>query len=177
MSGLVIDVRRAQPSDAESLADAYAASWREAYGGIIPAVHLQRMIVRRGPRWWQDAARRRRNILVLDAGAKVSGYASFGPMRMISRTRGAMDRSGDAGEIQELYLVPEYQGIGLGGRLFTAACAALRRQSYKRVIVRSLAENERALRFYEGRGGRQAGQSEETIGGKTMAILIYEWQL
>ena len=173
MSGLVIDVRRAQPSDAESLSDAYAASWQEAYCGIIPAVHLQRMIARRGPGWWQDAARRRRNILVLDAGAKVSGYATFGPARMDVR----MDGRGDTGEIQELYLVPEYQGIGLGGRLFKAACAALRRQNYKRVVVRSLAENDRALRFYEERGGKPVGRFEETIGGKTMPILVYEWRL
>ena len=177
MSGLVIDVRRAQPSDGESLADAFAASWQEAYRGIIPAVHLERMVARRGPGWWQDAARRRRNILVLDAGAKVSGYATFGPMRMIARMSGRAGGRADTGEIQELYLVPEYQGIGLGGRLFKAACAALRRQNYKRVIVRSLEENERALNFYEGYGGRRLARVEETVGGKTMGLVVYEWNL
>jgi ribosomal protein S18 acetylase RimI-like enzyme len=173
MSGLVIDIRRAQPSDAQSLSDAYAASWEEAYCGIIPAVQLKRMIARRGARWWQDAARRRRNILVLGAGDNISGYATFGPARMDAR----MDGSADAGEIQELYLAPEYQGIGLGVRLFEAACAALRRQDYKRVIARSLEENDRALRFYERRGGKAVGRIEETIGGKTMPQIIYEWAL
>jgi ribosomal protein S18 acetylase RimI-like enzyme len=169
MSGLVIDIRRAQPSDAESLSDAYAASWQEAYCGIIPAVQLKRMIARRGADWWHDAARRRRNILVLDAGAKVSGYATFGPARMDGRP--------DAGEIQELYLVPEYQGIGLGGRLFKAACSALRRQKYKRALIRSLEENDRAVRFYEERGGKRIGRIEEKVGGKMMPMLIYEWTL
>jgi GNAT superfamily N-acetyltransferase len=173
MSGLVIDIRRAQPSDAESLADAYAASWTEAYCGIIPAVQLKRMIARRGPTWWYDAAQRRRNILVLDAGAKISGYATFGPARMDTR----MDGRADAGEIQELYLVPEYQGIGLGGRLFKAACAALRRQSYKRALIRTLEENDRAIRFYEERGGKLIGRIEEKIGGKAMQLLVYEWKL
>lgn len=142
MSGLVIDIRRAQPSYAQSLSDAYAASWQEAYCGIIPAVQLKRMIARRGAR--------------MDA---------------------RMDGSADAGEIQELYLAPEYQGIGLGVRLFEAACAALRRQDYKRVIARSLEENDRALRFYERRGGKAVGRIEETIGGKTMPQVIYEWAL
>jgi len=173
MSGLVIDIRRAQPSDAESLSDAYEASWQEAYCGIIPAVQLKRMIARRGAAWWHDAARRRRNILVLDAGAKISGYATFGPARMDART----DGRADAGEIQELYLVPEYQGIGLGGRLFKATCSALRRQKYKRALIRSLEENDRAVRFYEERGGKRIGQIEEKIGGKMMPLLIYEWTL
>ena len=177
MSGLVIDVRRAQPSDGESLADAFAASWHEAYRGILPAVHLQQMVARRGPGWWQDAARRRRNILVLDADAKISGYTTFGPMRMIARFPGMRSGRADTGEIQELYLVPEYQGIGLGGRLFKAACSALRRQSYKRVVVRSLEENERAMQFYENRGGRPMARVEETIGGKTMGMVVYEWAL
>jgi GNAT superfamily N-acetyltransferase len=173
MSGLVIDIRRAQPSDAESLSDAYAASWQEAYSGIIPAVQLKRMIARRGAAWWFDAAQRRRNILVLDAGAKISGYATFGPARMDTR----MDGRTDAGEIQELYLVPEYQGIGLGGRLFKAACSALRRQSYKRALIRSLEENDRAVRFYEERGGKLVGKIEEEIGGQAMPMLVYEWTL
>ena len=73
--------------------------------------------------------------------------------------------------------MPEYQGIGLGGRLFKAACSALRRQSYKRVIVRSLEENERALHFYENRGGKPIARIEETIGGKTMGMVVYEWAL
>ncbi len=173
MSGLVIDIRRAQPADAESLAGTYAASWQEAYGGIIPAVHLQRMIARRGAPWWFDAAKRRRNILVLGAGDKISGYATFGPARMDVRKDGRPD----AGEVQELYLAPEYQGLGLGSRLFKAACAALRRQKYNHVLVRVLEENARATGFYQGHGGRQVARIEEMIGGKKMPMLIFEWAL
>jgi hypothetical protein len=59
MTSLVIDVRPARASDAEQLADAHAAAWREAYAGIIPALTLERMIVRRSAPWWRAVLSRR----------------------------------------------------------------------------------------------------------------------
>lgn len=177
MSGLVIDIRRAQPADAESLADAFEASWQEAYRGILPAVHLQRMVSRRSAPWWHDAASRRRNILVLGAGEKISGYTTFGPARMdMGATAGPRGRA-DAGEVQELYLVPEYQGLGLGSKLFRAACTALRRQKYSQLMVRVLEDNDRAVGFYLGHGGKLVRRIEETVGGRTMPLLVFEWPL
>ena len=38
VTSLVIDVRPARIADAPGLADVYAAAWREAYAGIIPAL-------------------------------------------------------------------------------------------------------------------------------------------
>src|SRR5258708_2723084 len=79
MPSLVIDVRPARPADAVELAEVYAAAWREAYSGIIPALTLERMIVRRNAGWWREMVGRR-SILVLDVGGVVAGYSSFAPM-------------------------------------------------------------------------------------------------
>ena len=167
MTSLVIDVRPARGQDAPDLADVYAAAWREAYSGIIPAITLERMIVRRSAPWWRDTMRRR-TILVLEVGGAVAGYATLAPAPGRAKP--------GAAEIQELYLAPEYQGIGLGLRLFAAALKAIRAKGYTRVLVRALAENDRANAFYARHGGRLAAKSDETLGGKALPCLWWEFK-
>jgi ribosomal protein S18 acetylase RimI-like enzyme len=167
MTSLVIDVRPARPADAPGLVDVYAAAWREAYAGIIPAITLQRMIARRGAGWWREVMQKRA-LLVLEVGGAVAGYASFAP---------AAGRSHPgAAEIQELYLAPEYQGIGLGVRLFQAALKRIRSRGYVRVLVRALADNDRANCFYVRHGGRLVARTEETLGGRALPCLWYEFR-
>jgi ribosomal protein S18 acetylase RimI-like enzyme len=167
MTSLVIDVRPARASDAAELAEVYAEAWSEAYSGIIPALTLQRMIVRRSAVWWREVVSRR-PILVLDVNGAVAGYASF------AAAPGRAPR--DAAEIQELYLKPEYQGIGLGARLFSTALKRIRGRGYARVLVRALAENERANGFYVRRGGRLIARTNENLGGRSLPCLWYEFR-
>ena len=167
MPALVIDVRPARPADAVQLADAYAVAWREAYSGIIPALTLERMIIRRSGPWWRDAVARR-PVLILDVGGTVAGYASFAP----GNSRGHPN----AAEIQELYLRPEYQGIGLGAKLFSAALKRIRVRGYSRVLVRALADNDRANGFYSRQGGRVVARTDETLGGRTLPCIWYEFR-
>ncbi len=54
---------------------------------------------------------------MLDVGDGIAGYASYGRNRAASLPY--------RGEIFELYLAPEYQGLGFGRRLFSAAQRAL----------------------------------------------------
>jgi ribosomal protein S18 acetylase RimI-like enzyme len=166
MSSLVIDVRPARPADAGQLADVYAAAWREAYSGIIPALTLERMIVRRSAGWWRDMVGRR-SILVLDVGGVVAGYSSFAPMH---------GRATGAAEVQELYLRPEYQGIGLGTRLFSAVLKRVRSRGYPRVLLRALTENDRAKSFYVRQGGRIIARTEESLGGRSLPCVWYEFR-
>jgi GNAT superfamily N-acetyltransferase len=167
MTSLVIDVRPARTADASQLAEVYASSWREAYSGIIPAITLERMIVRRGGAWWRDILSRRA-VLVLDVDGTVAGYASFAP----ARGRG----QASAAELQELYLRPEYQGIGLGVKLFAATLKRIKGRGYARVVVRALAENERANGFYQRYGGRLVARTDESLGGRALPCLWYEFR-
>jgi len=166
MTSLVIDVRSARASDAAQLADVHEQAWREAYAGIIPALTLQRMIIRRSAPWWRDALARR-PVLVLDVGGIVAGYASFAP---------GNSRGRPAAEIQELYLRPEYQGLGLGLRLFQAVLRRVKARGYSRVLVRALADNERASGFYARRGGKIVARTDETLGGRTLPCIWYEFR-
>lgn len=166
MSELVISIRRAKPADASGLAAVHDAAWREAYSGIIPGLALERMIMKRGPRWWRLAtAARGRPLVVLDLARRVGGYASYGP----SRTLGLPQR----GEVDEIYLDPVFQGIGLGRRLFRAVRRDLAGQGFKTTVVWALVDNERACRFYEKLGGRPVARGETRFGGVPLARIAY----
>jgi ribosomal protein S18 acetylase RimI-like enzyme len=84
------------------------------------------------------------------------------------------DRSLPAdGEIDELYLAPEYQGVGYGRRLFNAVRNDLRDREMGRIVVWALADNERACGFYEGLGGRSVARIDERIGGVPLSKVAY----
>lgn len=160
MTAITISVRRARPEDASDLSEVFDTTWREAYQGILPPIALERMINRRGPKWWLSTVGRGRPLVVLDVGDKVVGYVSYGRCR---------DRSLPAdGEIDELYLAPEYQGLGFGKRLFKAVRNDLEDRGAKRVAVWSLSDNERACDFYRGRGGRLIAEATERFGGASL---------
>jgi ribosomal protein S18 acetylase RimI-like enzyme len=165
MSDLLVSIRHAKPGDAPALSKVFDAAWREAYLGIIPGVTLEKMFARRGERWWRSTVTRGRPLVVLDLGQGPVGYASYGRCR---------DRSLPAdGEIDELYLLPEYQGLGFGRRLFKAVRNDLKHHDMKKVVVWALADNERARAFYEGMGGRSVAHVEERIGGTPLAKVAY----
>ncbi|MGO8344973.1 GNAT family N-acetyltransferase, partial [Rhizobium ruizarguesonis] len=70
-------------------------------------------IERRGESWGRKATRGPATLLVLDVAGTVAGDATLG----LNRARALPQE----GEIYELYLRPEYQGIGLGRMLFGEA--------------------------------------------------------
>ena len=165
MKELVISIRRARTEDAAALSGVFDSAWREAYQGIIPGVALDRMMARRGPRWWLSTIGRGRPLVVLDVAETVAGYASYGRCR---------DRSLPAeGEIDELYLSPDYQGIGFGTRLFKCVRNDMMDRGIKRIAVWSLTENERARAFYERLGGKVVAETTDRVAGSTLTKVAY----
>jgi ribosomal protein S18 acetylase RimI-like enzyme len=168
MSDLLVSIRRARTEDATGLSRVFDSAWRGAYQGIIPGIALERMLVRRGPPWWRSTIARGRPLVVLDIGQGIAGYVSYGRSR---------NRSLPAeGEIDELYLAPEYQGLGFGRRLFRAVRNDLRDREMHRVVVWALADNLRACRFYERLGGRIIARVDERVGGVPLAKVAYLFQ-
>jgi len=125
------------------------------------------MINRRGSAWWANAIRRAATVLVVEIGGKVAGYATVGRNR-------ARDLP-QQGEIYELYLRPEYQGVGLGSRLFAAAREKLAAHGLKGMVVWALEDNANALAFYEGAGGRDVAEGVEVFDQKALRKVAFVW--
>ena len=160
MKTLSIDVRRAEPQDARAISETHRESWLQAYGGIIPHKPLIQMVQRRDETWWRKATRGPATLLVLDVAGVVAGYATLG----LNRAR-ALPQDG---EIYEIYLRPEYQGLGLGRLLFGESRRLLKSLGCEGFVVWCLEDSELAERFFHSAGGVDIAEGVESFGDKDL---------
>ena len=162
-----IATRWSAAADDAGLACVHRDAWRYAYAGIIPGLTLERMIARRGPAWWSRMHARGFRALVLDCDGTLAGYATLG--------RSRVPTGGGTGEIYELYVRPEYQGCGLGRRLFGESRRTLAAHGLPRLSVWALSDNEIACRFYRAMGGAEAAHAEDRFCGVPLAKTGFAW--
>ena len=167
MNTVLIEIRRARTTDAKSVAEAHDEAWRTAYRGVIPGPELEKLIARRGSGWWEGAIRKGSRISLLAFGDTIAGYTNYGRNR-------ARSLQFD-GEIYELYLRPEFQGLGFGRRLFTAARRDLAQSGMKSLVIWALSDNEPAVAFYQALGGRMVARSSEKFGPKSLDKVAFAW--
>ena len=167
MSTVLIEIRRAKASDAAAVADTHDEAWRGAYQGVIPGLELEKLVTRRGADWWDSAIRKGSRISILAFGDKVAGYANYGRNRARSLFYD--------GEIYEIYLRPEYQGLGFGRRLFTSARRDLAQSGLKSLVIWALSDNDPAVEFYKALGGKAVARSSERFGEKSLDKVAFAW--
>lgn len=168
MKTLSIDVRRAEPHDARAISEAHRLSWEQAYSGLIPHKPLTNMLERRGEGWWRKATRGSATMLVVEVAGVVAGYATLG----LSRARGLPHD----GEIYEIYLRPEYQGIGLGSILFIEARRLLTSLGCNGIVVWCLEDSDLARRFFRSHGGKDVAEGMEDFAGKQLRKIGFVWK-
>ena len=169
MRTTLIEVRPAKAADAAAIASTHDEAWRSAYQGIIPGRELGKLINRRGPQWWDSAIRKGSRVSVLMFDDTLAGYANYGHNRAKSLARHF------EGEIYELYLRPEYQGLGFGRRLFAAARRDLAQSGLRGMVVWALSDNDPATEFYRALGGRMVARSSERFGTKLLDKIAFAW--
>src|SRR6201989_367762 len=165
MSTTLIEVRPAKAADAAAVAFTHDEAWRAAYQGIIPGAELEKLINRRGPHWWDSAVRKGSRVSGLVFGDKVAGYANYG--------RNRARRLHFEGEIYELYLRPEVQGLGFRRRLFTSGQRYLVQGGEKSLVVWAWSDNEPPTEFYRALGGRIVSRPSEKFGPKSLDKVAF----
>lgn len=169
-------IRRAGREDAATLARLRIETWQASYAGILPDAALIGM--RLDP---ETAAWRRRLAappratatlvadLALDALGVVFEPVAFGACGPARHATPLCD-----GEVTDLYVVPDWQGQGIGRRLMGALFRELYDRGHSDAVIWVLEKNP-ARFFYEHMGGRFAVQRQDTIGGQTCGIVGYVW--
>lgn len=168
MKTLSIDVRPAEPQDARGISEAHRLSWQYAYAGLIPHKPLTQMIERRGEAWWRKATRGPATVMVAEVAGTIAGYATMG----LNRARALPQE----GEVYEIYLRPEYQGIGLGYVLFGEARRLLKSLGCNGLAVWCLEDSEHARQFFESNGGIDAVEGMEDFGDVKLKKLGFIWE-
>ena len=167
-----IQTRAAVPEDAASMARVHVDSWRSTYAGIIPAEYLAGLSYRNRESLWKElltADRPGMSYFVAETeGGNIVGFAGAGPEREDDRVY----RS----EVYAIYILEEYQRVGLGRRLFSSVTQRLLADGFNSMLLWVLEDNRPACRFYESLGGEQVSRKTITIGGVDLVEVSYGWR-
>jgi GNAT superfamily N-acetyltransferase len=167
MTTLSIELRRAMPGDAHAVSDVHRQSWTHAYSGLIPHRPLNAMLERRNEEWWRKASNGPSTLLVLDIGGKIAGYTTIGANRAPALKQD--------GEIYELYLMPQFQGTGLGSYMFREARSILNSLGMKGLAAWCLEDSEHAVTFFRATGGMDVAEGMEDFGHASLKKLGFIW--
>ncbi|MBD5161832.1 MAG: GNAT family N-acetyltransferase [Oscillibacter sp.] len=150
------------PQDREGRAIVHYQSWQETYPGLMPESVLAGHTLEQCRKTANDRrfSNSTNTFVALDRedGDRVVG---FGTLSYHARDFVSVP---EAGEIVALYVLREYQGLGLGRMLMERCLAGLPRP---RAALFVLDGNEKAIGFYEHMGFRLTGHAlnYETAGG------------
>lgn len=152
------------PKDREGRAFVHYTAWRETYAGLMPEAILAAHTLE----CCREAARRGNSsntFVALDRenDDRVVGFATLSHFARKSVS------VPEAGEIAALYVLREYQGLGLGRQLLEHCLAWLPRP---RVALFVLEGSEKAVGFYEHMGFRPTGHkiTDKQEGGTLVEI-------
>ena len=167
----MIRLRPAKPSDARAIARIHVETWRTTYPGILPDRALIDMNIDGKARSWRNMLEQPDTAgSVLVAEAKDDGVT----VGFASACRNRHEVLPFAGEVQTLYVLPDWQDQGVGRLLLEGCFGVLRKHGLASAMVWVLADNP-ARFFYERMGGRRAGERDETLWGATLHEIAYGW--
>lgn len=165
-----MNVRIATLSDARAIAEVHVSSWQDAYRGLLPEAYLARLTVeKREAAWQKSIAAGTPELWVAEEQGAILGWVAFGS----SRDQGA---SSTTGEIEAIYVLSQRWRKGVGQTLWLTARRRLIERGFSRATLWVLAENERAIRFYEKLGfapSNCANKASERD-GKQLTEVRYE---
>ncbi len=164
-------IRQAILSDAESIARVRVDTWRSVYKGIVSAELLDRLSVDR------DAARWREN---LSSPQPVFVYVAEVENQVVGFATGGAERSSDpdyGGEVYAIYILPQFQGQGIGRALIDAGRLWLLGRGFTNMLIWVLKDNLAARAFYVAQGGQEVREKPVEIGPQTLPEIGYGFTL
>lgn len=162
-------IRRAKSDDAQGIAEVHVDSWRSTYQGIIPDDFLDNLSVEQRTELWKINIAKEENYVVVaeNNAGQIIGFADAW-----KRDSNAVENVSD---LTSIYLLENYQGKGIGKRLFQAQFAHFKKMGYEKIFVEVLEENKTRF-FYEYYGAKLVQTVQIKIGGKILNELIYVWE-
>jgi ribosomal protein S18 acetylase RimI-like enzyme len=163
-------IRDAQMDDIAAIAEVHCRTWKETYKGIVHDKYLHKL----KPKYDQVRSRmenvdRRFFVMVPPPsdGNAIGGFIEAGKSRNLELA--------DA-QIHSIYILPRYQGQGVGKDLMEKAWELFRERIYGTAFVSVLSANGPAVQFYLRMGGQLKGHDCVIIEGITYLTDTYFWQ-
>ncbi|MGY0691880.1 N-acetyltransferase family protein [Virgibacillus sp. FSP13] len=160
-------IRKAISNDAKSVAKVQVDSWKTTYTKIIPDEYLNQMTYESREQNWKDIISKQSVFVVETNEGEIVGFSN-----------GGKERTGKyptyKGELYAIYILEEYQRIGLGKLLLEPIIEDLKQHGVFSMTVSVLAENSSRL-FYESLGAKRIDTIEVEVLGKKLKEIVYGW--
>jgi GNAT superfamily N-acetyltransferase len=163
-------IREATEMDALDVAMIHARSWRSAYRGLLSDQYLEHDVDADRIKLWQqrftELTREDFNVFIAEDAGRAVGFACV-----------FLEKSSLTALLDNLHVVPEKQGCGIGRRLMaTAAEWVAEREPDAPLYLWVFEKNVAARRFYRKLGAIEAGIEEhEAPDGFRLPAVRCEW--
>lgn len=169
----MMQIRHAVPEDARAVAEIHVDAWRAAYADILPeAFQASWTVTSRQAFWDRFLAEKQGDLQVAVEGDRVVGWISTGPCRDEGLAR-------DDAEIWAFYVSASVWSKGVGRQLWVSARNRLIEQGHRQCHLWVLAQNARAIRFYQAVGFNRDEFTAKTfqLGGSMVDEIRYSCRL
>lgn len=153
-------IRNAHINDAIGKGYVHYTSWHETYRGIINDKYLETVTLEK----CIDLAKNHpENTIIAIVDNKIVGFAYYVPARD--------EDLSNAGEVMAIYLLKEYQGLGIGKMLMNTCLEKLSKNKYDKFLVWVLKDNKKAINFYSKCGFEACGVEKEIVLGEPIVEI------
>ena len=164
-----VAIRDATAADVADVARVHVASWRGSFVGLAPPEFLDNM-----------SEERRRNVLgkrlsepsyrLMVAEKLGSGVVGF-----IDFSRPDFENYGYEARVYSFYLLPEYQRLGVGRRLFDRCFERMTEEGITSACLDTL-EVSPYRKFYEKHGGEVVAHDSHKLADVEYPTVVYGWR-
>lgn len=165
-------IRVARLEDASTITHVHIESWRTTYKGIVPDDFLAALSYEQRTKTWKQRLRTSDPhifmYVAVDEQEQVVGFVNGGKPQQA-------DESEYSGELYAIYLLKEYQELGLGRMLVQKLAESMRHAGMDTMFLWVVKDNP-ACYFYESLGGQLIRVQPITIGGVALEEVAYGWK-
>ena len=138
-------IRALNKADHNSAINIVNENWRSVYSGYVnPALLSDDGCRKRALDMKNDFTSQRFEEYVWEENGRAAALLSLGKTE-------DTDKPG-AYELWRIYIAPEMQGKGIGGKLLNFAEEKAKQKGYTEMLIWAFRENTRAIKFYQKRG-------------------------
>lgn len=154
--------------DYREITRVHVDTWKTTYRGLVPDEYLDKMN-------YEDKYESNKKFMsredvgafVYEKDEKIVGFTSCGEAR-------DKDYNG-WGELYGLYILKEFQGLGIGKELFEAVKNELKDKGFSKMVLWAMSGNSAEI-FYRKMGGVKSDKVRKySYGGKEVDIVSFEY--
>jgi ribosomal protein S18 acetylase RimI-like enzyme len=145
------DIRLARPDDLDGILEVGRQTWPPTYVPLVGEEYVRTGLAR----WWTpegtNPSLNDGRVWVAEVGGRIVGMAMYGIADRVA-------------EVWKLYVLPDFQGQGIGRALLTSVIEAIR-DTVDQIVLAHMDGNVSAREFFERMGFVETHRETDQLGG------------